>query len=55
MRLLSTKDLLIAFCDAYTLQLDEAFIEMLTSEIMRRGITPPQTRTECYEQIANFT
>ncbi len=55
MRLLSTKDLLIAFCDAYTLQLDEDFIDMLSIEIIRRGITPPQTRTECYEQIANFT
>lgn len=55
MRLLSTKELLIAFCHAYILQLDEDFIEMLSIEIMRRGITPPQTRSECYEQIAKFT
>ncbi|WP_226659010.1 sporulation histidine kinase inhibitor Sda [Guptibacillus hwajinpoensis] len=49
MMFLTNQELMIAYCDAYQLQLDQAFIEMLTSEILRRGLTPPEPHTNCYE------
>ncbi|WP_273851950.1 sporulation histidine kinase inhibitor Sda [Guptibacillus spartinae] len=49
MMFLTNRELMIAYCDAHKLQLDHAFIEMLTSEIIRRGLIPPEPHTNCYE------
>lgn len=50
MMFLTNQELFIAYCDAYKLQLDYAFIEMLTTEIYRRGLTPPNPHMDCYEK-----
>ena len=50
MMFLTNQELFIAYCDAHKLQLDEAFIEMLTSEIYRRGLIPPDPHIGCYEK-----
>ncbi|MCA0993358.1 sporulation histidine kinase inhibitor Sda [Guptibacillus hwajinpoensis] len=50
MMFLTNQELFIAYCDAYKLQLDQAFIKMLTSEIYRRGLTPPDPHIDCYEK-----
>ncbi|MCA0173997.1 sporulation histidine kinase inhibitor Sda [Bacillus sp. RAR_GA_16] len=50
MMFLTNQELFIAYCDAYRLELDEEFIEMLTSEILRRGLTPPDPHIDCREK-----
>ncbi|MGA9289202.1 MAG: sporulation histidine kinase inhibitor Sda [Anaerobacillus sp.] len=54
MKRLSNKELLIAYCDAHKLSLEDDFIEILTSEMIRRNIALPKKDSPCYEQVSHL-
>ncbi|MGB8002260.1 MAG: sporulation histidine kinase inhibitor Sda [Anaerobacillus sp.] len=54
MKRLSNKELLIAYCEAHKLSLEDNFIEILTSEMMRRHIALPKKDAHCYKQVSHL-